>query len=77
MHATLAREAPQGPNPMPLSDANLIAGITATVAMIPTMNPFNMTATPAACPMAMACANTLEGERCASSAPIVAMADFR
>ncbi len=27
LHATLAREAPKGPNPVPLSDANLIAGI--------------------------------------------------
>lgn len=27
LHATLAREAPKGPNPLALSDANLIAGI--------------------------------------------------
>ena len=27
LHATLAREAPKGPNPVALSDANLIAGI--------------------------------------------------
>jgi thiosulfate dehydrogenase len=27
LHATLAREAPQGPNPVPLTDANLVAGI--------------------------------------------------
>lgn len=27
LDATLAREAPKGPNPVPLSDANLIAGI--------------------------------------------------
>jgi thiosulfate dehydrogenase len=27
LHATLAREAPKGPNPVPLTDANLIAGI--------------------------------------------------
>jgi len=27
LHATLAREAPQGPNPVALTDANLVAGI--------------------------------------------------
>lgn len=27
LHATLAREAPQGSNPVPLTDANLIAGV--------------------------------------------------
>ena len=27
LHATLAREAPKGPDPVPLTDANLIAGI--------------------------------------------------
>ena len=27
LHATLAREAPKGPNPVPLDDPNLIAGI--------------------------------------------------
>ncbi|MGH8301458.1 MAG: c-type cytochrome [Steroidobacteraceae bacterium] len=27
LHATLAKEAPQTPNPLPLNDANLIAGI--------------------------------------------------
>lgn len=27
LHATLAREAPKGPNPVPLTDDNLIAGI--------------------------------------------------
>jgi mono/diheme cytochrome c family protein len=27
LHATLAKDAPKGPNPVPLTDANLIAGI--------------------------------------------------
>ena len=27
LHATLVREAPKGPNPVPLTDANLIAGV--------------------------------------------------
>lgn len=27
LHVTLAREAPKGPNPVPLNDANLISGI--------------------------------------------------
>ena len=27
LYATLAREAPKGPNPVPLTDANLVAGI--------------------------------------------------